>query len=119
MSLWGFIKRWFTIQEPKEDWSGEFYIPPTRVDRRVERIRSLATEKGWTEIDYQERNKMISFRKDGTRLNVYYTTMTVGTCLNHPKKGKTQLFRKNVSEELLTKIMDNPRVHTQQGYQKK
>ena len=54
------------------------------------------------------------------RLNIYYSTMTVGTCLNHPKKGKTQLFRKNVwNVDLLENLFFNPRFHTRKGYYKK
>lgn len=45
--------------------------------------------------------------------------MTVATCINHPKQGKTQLFRKNVSFDELDKIFKNPRVHTGKGYQTK
>jgi len=41
---------------------------------------------------------MISFVKvllgDPARINIYITKMTVSTCINHPKKGRTQLFRK-------------------------
>ena len=63
--------------------------------------------------------KMVSYRKDDVRINVYTTTMTVATCLNHPKQGKTQMFRKHVSLELLGKLFDNPRQHTGKGYQRK
>lgn len=68
---------------------------------------------------------MISFVKgkrdddSWVRINVWYTTMTVGTCLTHPIQGKTQLFRRRVSRELLEKILKNPRIHTRKGYQKK
>jgi len=50
---------------------------------------------------------------------VYYTTGTVGTFLNHPTKGKTQLFRRNVSLDLLGQIFRNPRIHTNTGYYRK
>ena len=42
--------------------------------------------------------------------------MTVSTCLNHPKKGKTQLFRKRVNKEMLEQIFEYPRKHTGKGY---
>ena len=51
-----------------------------------------------------------------TRLNVYFTTMTVGTCIDHPFQGKTQLFRRNVTLEQLKEIALDPRIHTGQGY---
>lgn len=50
---------------------------------------------------------------------MHYTTGTVGTCLNHPSKGKTQLFRRNVSLDLLVEIFRNPRIHTNTGYYRK
>ena len=79
-------------------------------------VEILAKEKGWSLFDHQVKNKMISFFRRGVRLNIYYTTGTVGTCMDHPTKGKTQLFRRGVDTGLLEKIFDNPRVHTGEGY---
>lgn len=87
-----------------------------------ETLRQIGQREGFSEIIHQPDNKMMSFikgkKKDGDwlRINVYYTTMTVGSCLNHPKKGPTQLFRRNVTQEELIKIFRTPRVHTQKGY---
>ena len=54
------------------------------------------------------------------RLNVWLTTGTVSTSLDHPTSGKTQLFRKNVPDyDLLERIFENPRVHTDKGYREK
>lgn len=128
--MFNFIKNWFTIKEPPKPSepqkfkmaSKKDYQPPVitgRFANRIQMIREVAKQEGWTEIDYQDANYMISFRKDTTRINVYYSTMTVGTCLNHPKQGKTQLFRRGVDRELLTKLMKNPRQHTGVGYKRK
>ncbi len=78
----------------------------------------VAQAYGYERYEHQEQNKMISFFKDGVRINVYYTTMTVGTCLKHPSQGKTQLFRRNVSDHELEEILRYPRVHTKKGYKK-
>lgn len=79
----------------------------------------LCAKYGWTKAkDYSE-NVMLSVFKEDMRINIFYTTMTVATCLNHPTKGKTQLFRRNVSSAQLIKILENPRVHTQKGYYEK
>jgi hypothetical protein len=86
---------------------------------RIRIIRELALQAGYAEICLQEANKMISFKKDGNRINIYYSTMTVATCLKHPVQGKTQLFRRNVGQKLLTEIFNNPRLHTGRGYQRK
>ena len=52
-------------------------------------------------------------------INIYYTTRTVGTCLEHPRQGRTQLFRRGVSDALLKEILRDPRVHTPKGYQRR
>ena len=51
---------------------------------------------------------------------MWLTTGTVSTSLDHPTSGKTQLFRPNGPDyELLERIFENPRVHTDKGYQEK
>ena len=84
-----------------------------------QKIDELAAKHGYTPIDFQENIGLVSYSKDGVRINVYLTTMTVGTCLVHPKKQATQLFRKDVDLKALEKIFVNPRVHTGKGYYKK
>lgn len=79
-------------------------------------VRHVAARHGYTEICHNETSRMISFRNGSTRINVYYTTGTVGTCLNHPKRGKSQLFRRNVDLVTLDQIFANPRIHTGTGY---
>lgn len=60
------------------------------------------------------------------KFDVYYTTGKVKTALNHPTKGKTQLFRgydgfevNGMKKHTLTKILHNPRAHTGGGWYKK
>ena len=68
----------------------------------IDNIRVIAGENGWTEIDFNEPSRVISFSRNdpfcgcSMRINVYYTTRTVGSALHHPSKGKTQLFRRNI-----------------------
>jgi len=53
------------------------------------------------------------------QLNVWCSTGTVGSYLNHPRQGKTQLFRRSVNSVYeLQAILTNPRVHTDKGYQR-
>lgn len=73
--------------------------------------RKFASEFGWQEIDHQENISMVSFSRDGCRINVYYTKMTVATIVNHPKWGRNQMFRKNVYGDHLRAIFENPRAH--------
>ena len=85
----------------------------------VEEIKRISEKYKYNLIDYQENIGLISFGMEGVRINIYLTKMTVSTCINHPKKGKTQLFRRNVSKETLEKIFRTPRIHTGKGYYKK
>jgi len=82
-------------------------------------VESLAKNYEWLRIDYQENIGMVSFKKDRIRVDVYLSTMTVATAMKHPKKGKTQLFRRDVSLEQLDNILKNPRTHTNKGYYRK
>lgn len=92
---------------------------PLDTDQRIDFVINLGEKYGWTNPLLIESNKLISLFKDEMRINVFYTTFTVATCLNHPLRGKTQLFRKNVMVEELIKIFEDPRVHTQKGFYKK
>ncbi len=87
------------------------------------KIEKIATENGWTLLCYKVGAEMISFTKEykgsKARINVWLTTKTVSTALNHPKQGKTQLYRKKVDIPLMHKIFKNPRTHTNRGYQKR
>lgn len=81
-------------------------------------IDKLASESGWLKIDYQENIGMVSYSKNKVRINVYLSRMTVSTAMKHPKKGKTQLFRRDVNLQELEKMFINPRIHTGKGYYK-
>ncbi|KAL7537619.1 hypothetical protein ACHAXR_007967 [Thalassiosira sp. AJA248-18] len=76
-------------------------------------LDAQAKAKEWTKLKCQQ-TAMASYRKDEFRLNFYLSTGTVGSCLDHPKKGKTQLFRKYLKNPM--SLFDNPRGHTGQGY---
>lgn len=82
-------------------------------------IDDIATRNGYYMICFQPNIGLISYYDGSTRINIYLTKMTVATCMNHPVKGKTQLFRKNVDKEMLEKIFEYPRKHTGKGYYKK
>jgi hypothetical protein len=84
-----------------------------------EKIDEIAISNGYICIDYQENIGMASYSDGSTRINVYLTKMTIATCLNHPTKGPTQLFRKNVTLAMLNEIFEYPRKHTGKGYYKK
>lgn len=84
-------------------------------------VKKFAKQHNWTWKEHRGDGNVLVFErydKEGHRqqVNVYFTTGTVSTALWHPKKGKTQLHRKGVDEELLVEIFKNPRVHTGEGY---
>lgn len=81
----------------------------------IDLVRNVATSRGWTEIPSTDPT-MLSFTRNGDRINVWYTKATVGTYITHPKQGKTQLFRRDVSLVMLARILNYPRVHTGRGY---
>jgi hypothetical protein len=60
-------------------------------------IREMAECHGWEEADHQPDNKMLSFCKNGTRINIYYSKMTVGIC-----KNKRQYYFRRVTENELS-----------------
>eukprot|EP00934_Nitzschia_sp_Nitz4_P008103 Nitzschia sp. Nitz4//scaffold159_size51929//50516//51733//NITZ4_006889-RA/size51929-processed-gene-0.23-mRNA-1//-1//CDS//3329537604//8093//frame0 len=94
------------------------------VELNVEQVKSVAYQEGYFQIGHNVQSRVISFGQEDysgrmlVRVNVYYTTGTVGTCLRHPRQGKTQLFRRNVDPNLLRRIFEDPRVHTDMGYQR-
>jgi len=79
-------------------------------------VKELASDYGWTELPThpQDEDIMMSFYSDrhgGVRANVFMTTGTVATSLDHPTKGKTLLYRgKRNTFDQLEEVFDNPRV---------
>ncbi|HDL19916.1 MAG TPA: hypothetical protein ENH30_01425 [Nitrospirae bacterium] len=91
---------------------------------RVHVLIKMADGQGWTPHSYQPKIQMLSFVKADEkgktmRINIYLSKMTVATCLEHPGKGKTQMFRRLVSDPLLKRIFANPRCHSGRGYRTK
>jgi hypothetical protein len=87
----------------------------------IDGVRALAACHGYEEVQFNETSRVIAFAKSDpnkTRVNVYYTTGTVATCLHHPYSGKTQLFRREQTLESLGELFANPRQHTGSGYYK-
>jgi hypothetical protein len=78
--------------------------------------RQLAEREGWRELWHRDNELRVRFKRGpDTYIDVWYTKMTVGTVVSHPK-GRGQLFRKNVSKAMLSEIFKNPRTHTGEGY---
>ena len=90
---------------------------------KVDALKKIAADHDWEFLTVQDDIGMVSFIKNikghKARINIYLSKMTVATCIKHPIKGKTQLFRKHVDDVLMRRIFRNPRVHTDKGYQRK
>jgi len=82
-------------------------------------VRQIAANWGYHEVPVNQEST-ISFRNDekcgGVRINVFFTTGTVATLLDHPIRGKNHLFRRQVNYQGLHEVFSNPRVHTGTGY---
>ena len=76
-------------------------------------VRKIAaTVPGMSEIGFHVDNQVISFRtENGVRINVYYATKTVGTAMDDPVQGRTELFRRDCGGEELRRALEDPRVH--------
>lgn len=81
-------------------------------------VYELGHKYGWTLTQLNEKTCVMIFHKKHLtekytmKLNVYYTKMTVGVILMHPKvKYVTQKFVKNVDKRIMEKIFKNPKVN--------
>jgi len=97
----------FSLGNGQSPWSVDF-------------IRGITAAFDLKEICHNSTSRFISFRTDNNeRINIYYTTRTIGTAIDHPSQGKTQLFRRKCTVDDLKQILQNPRSHTGKGYKKR
>ena len=88
----------------------------------INSIKQLAQKLNWNEASHNKQNLMISYKNESinARINVYYNTGTVVTCLEHSYFGKTQFFQRKVNLEELKEIFESPKIHAgilkQSGY---
>ena len=72
------------------------------------------TDFGWKFTG--SHNAVEFFEKDGMKLDWYFTTATIKTSMDHPTKGKTQLFGSKVTPEVYAQVLLDPRSHTNVRY---
>jgi hypothetical protein len=100
--------------------SEDFVLGDNQNPWNVDLVRGIAIAYDIQEISHNVTSRCISFHNDSNvRINVYYTTRTIGTALDHPSQGKTQLFRRKCTIDDLKQILQNPRYHTGRGYKKR
>lgn len=69
------------------------------MEQKIKDICAIATAYDWEYFSFDPNNKMLSLVKDGDRINVYLSKMTVGIVID----GK-QTFEKLVTMEKLERI---------------
>ena len=75
--------------------------------------------RGSNQSGFDVSNRTLFLQNDkGTKIDLYTTTACVKTTVDHPVRGRNQLFRGcgYYDEDSLRRILDNPRVHTGHGY---
>lgn len=83
----------------------------------AKKIKALSKKYGYD--SFVCNSVMAIVRKKDVFITIWHKTMTVGTTLTHPIKGRTTLFRKNIEPKEVEAILKNPRVHTEKGYYRK
>ena len=86
-------------------------------DEKIEQIKVIAQRHNYNLDKHVLESKVLIFKNKNQTINVWYSKMTVGTAIKHPKhENRRQLYRRNVTFEELNSIFANPRVHTDKGY---
>lgn len=96
-----------------EDLPKKSFIPD------VKEIVIFAKENGYSIFNIDYKTGLIQFRSGAVKINLYSTSFTMTTQMDHPKQGKTQLHRKGLTLLQIKEVFINPRIHTGMGYQKK
>jgi len=84
-----------------------------KLDEQV--LGRMAVSSGWILLKSSGLN--VSYVKEDKMLTFWLSTGTVGSYLNHPVQGKTQLFRRNITHSEAEQLFKQPRIHTGKGYQ--
>ncbi len=96
---------------------------PEKMSLQLVRTAAVEANPPWLEVYVDESSKVVSFERTSMgiaySLNVYFTSGTIGTILEHPAQGKMQLFRTECDVKMLKNIMENPRMHIERGYQRR
>jgi len=91
-----------------------------RISWDVEFVRGLALAYDLKEIVYNETSRIISFQTEYREtIHVYFTTRTVGCTIYLPTQGKTQLFRRNCTDQELKEILKDINSLTGKSYKKR
>jgi hypothetical protein len=90
----------------------------------TDRVVDLARQRGWEPLPSTDPSLLRFIRGSSVAashelIHVWPTTGTVGSYLEHPSQGRTQLFRRKLTFRDLEAIFANPRTHTGSGYHRR
>ena len=89
-----------------------------KLDEQV--LDRMAVSNDWTKHNTHNIScSTASYVKEDKMLTFWLSTGTVGSYLNHPVQGKTQLFRRSITHSEAEQLFKQPRTHTGKGYQKR
>ncbi len=104
----------FRVKEFKMD----AMILPAHVRSNLSAVMILIKKYDWNIIAFYgpTYHIVLKHKTKSQQMNIYLTTLTVQTSMNHPKKGKTQMNRKGLDIYGVERLFKNIRSHTGKGY---
>ena len=99
-----------------------YFLSPSRYKVMVlneDILDDFADRYGYSKLYNLQSAPIASYLRGLCRLNFLLSTGTVGSYIHHPRRGKTQLFRRDVDTSETEEIFRNPRIHTGRGYHSK
>lgn len=91
---------------------------PESVCIRLSWVSEFCVLYGWSVIKYHPRTYVLNLVRGEEKMNIYLSTGTIQTAIDHPKQNKTQLNRKCCTRGEFENIFKNVRTHTGKGYHK-
>lgn len=93
------------------------------IKQRINLIQIELKRRRWKIVAYRPNNYCLTAvrlheTENPQQINIYLTTLTIQTAMNHTK-GKKQLNRKCSTVSEIFEIIKDPRKHTGKGYYKK
>lgn len=73
---------------------------------------------GFEFLGYTDKQKKVTYWNGSIFIDIFLKSGIVATTLEHPKHGKTILYRRAGTLKQLAAIFKKPRVHTGRGYYK-
>ena len=89
---------------------------PPKINGNLLFVSQGIKDTQWNILKFEPQTYKLIIYTDNCQMSIYLSTLTIQTSLNHPKQGKTQLTRKNVTIKEFHQLLKDPRAHTNKGY---